>query len=386
MKTVSIFGATGSVGQATADVIAAHPEKFSLETVSAHTDAPALADTARRLKARRAVIADEGHYHALKDLLRGTDIEIAAGRAALIEAAKDSVDLHIAAIVGMAGLEPLMAALHSAKAVAIANKEPLVAAGHLVKQAKCPILPVDSEHNAIFQVLDRENRSAVDKLILTASGGPFRTASLEDMAKATPDQALAHPNWRMGAKISIDSATMTNKALEIIEAYHLFDMPAEKIEVIVHPQSIIHSMVEYVDGSVLAQMGAPDMRTPIAYCLGWPERITTPGQRLDTRHWADLTFEPVDHRRFPVIKLAYDVLEAGAGACLALNAANEIAVEAFLAGQIGFLDIGEIVQKMVQETGSHTVDTLDDVLELDREVRNRTSEWINQPLTRQKQA
>lgn len=379
MKTLSVFGATGSVGQSTADVIAAHADRFHVVCVTANTDAEKLAATARRLNARHAVIADDAAYQTLKDLLAGTGITVSAGRAALIEAAREPVDLHMAAIVGMAGLEPLMAALSSAKSVAIANKEPLVAAGNLVMKAQCPILPVDSEHNAIFQVLEQGNREAVAKIILTASGGPFRTADAAQMAAATPDDARNHPNWSMGAKISIDSATMMNKALEVIEAHHLFAMPPEKIDVLVHPQSIIHSMVAYRDGSVLAQLGAPDMKTPITYCLGWPERLATPGQILDMTTLSPLTFEPVDHRRFPAINLAYDALKAGQGACIALNAANEVAVEAFLQGQIGFTEISRLVERMMAQAQSQIPGSLDDILALDAQIRVKTGEAIHRP-------
>ncbi len=389
MKRVALFGATGSVGRSAADVLAAHPERFTITTLTAARNADKLAEMAIRLGASHAVIADEAYFPALKEALQGTSITAAAGRAALIEAAREPVDLHLAAIVGMAGLEPLIAAIGPAKNLAIANKEPLVAAGELVmgkaRAQGSTILPVDSEHNAIFQVFDAANRQAIEKIILTASGGPFRDASPEDMARATPQQALQHPNWSMGAKISIDSATMMNKALEVIEAHYLFDMPPAKIEVLVHPQSIVHSMVEYADGSVLAQLGAADMKTPLTNCLGWPDRLSTPGQRLDWQALSTLSFSPVDHRRFPAIKLAYDVLESGQAACIALNAANEIAVAAFLEGRIGFLEIVEIGQKMVDMTKPQALSTLEDILALDSEIRVKTIHLIHSSRNRNKQ-
>lgn len=381
MTRLSVFGATGSVGKACADVIAAHPDRFFVQTLTAHSQPSKLAHMAIALNARRAVIADDAYFNELKEALVGTNIEVAAGRAALIEAAREEVDIHVAAIIGVAGLEPLMVALSSTKIVAIANKEPLVAAGALVIETaakhNCRLLPLDSEHNAIFQVFENHNRNAVEKIILTASGGPFRDAEIEHMAAATPEQALAHPNWSMGRKISIDSATMMNKALEVIEAHYLFAMPPEKIEVVVHPQSIVHSMVAYADGSVLAQMGAADMRTPITYALGFPDRLKTPGQTLDIQSLSGLSFYDVDDRRFPAIKLAYESLKVGQAACIALNAANEVAVGAFLEGRLGFLEIVESTRKMVEQSGTAAFATLDDILAFDADIRARTNRIIN---------
>lgn len=374
MKRISIFGATGSVGCAAADVVRANPDIFHVQTVTAYKNVDALAVLAKDLGARRAVIADETYYAALKDALPGTGIDVAAGEAALLDAARENVDVHVAAIVGMAGIGPIMAAMGHARGIAIANKEPLVAAGEIVlaaaRKTGTKILPVDSEHNAIFQVFEESNRGAIRRLILTASGGPFRDWTIEQMRAATPAQAVAHPNWSMGAKISVDSASMMNKALEVIEAHHLFAMPADRIDVLVHPQSIIHSMVEYADGSVLAQMGAPDMRTPIVYAMGWPERIGGPSQRLDFSALSALTFGPVDDCRFPAIKLAYDSLQAGGGACLALNAANEVAVAAFLDGRIGFTDIFETVRETVEKAGAQAPQDLEVALALDTKVRD----------------
>ncbi len=374
MKRISIFGATGSVGRGAADVVLANPDIFRVQTVTAHKNAGALAVLAKDLGAQRAVIADETYYAALKDALSGTGIEVAAGEAALLDAARENVDVHVAAIVGMAGIGPIMAAMGHARSIAVANKEPLVAAGEIVlaaaRKTGTKILPVDSEHNAIFQVFEEGNRAAIRRLILTASGGPFRDWTMEQMRAATPAQAVAHPNWSMGAKISVDSASMMNKALEVIEAHHLFAMPADRIDVLIHPQSIIHSMVEYADGSVLAQMGAPDMRTPIAYAMGWPDRIDGPSHRLDFSALSALTFAPVDDRRFPAIKLAYDSLQAGGGACLALNAANEVAVAAFLDGRIGFIDIFETVRETVEKAGAQAPQDLEVALALDTKVRD----------------
>lgn len=380
MKRITILGATGSVGQATADVVEAAAGRFEVVALTANRNAEKLAEMAQRLRARHAVVADPAAVEDLRARLRGTGITVAAGPQAVEEAAAMPADLTMAAIVGMAGLRPLMAALARGGAVAIANKEPLVAAGAQVMAAAsrsgATILPVDSEHNAIFQVFDRTRREGIVRLILTASGGPFRDWSAADMARATPAQAVAHPNWSMGAKISVDSATMMNKALEVIEAHHLFSMPPEKIDVLIHPQSVVHSMVEYRDGSVLAQLGAPDMRTPIAYALGWPDRIDTPGQRLDFQTLGALTFAPTDPERFPALPLAYACLRAGPAACIAFNAANEVAVEAFLAGRTGFSGILEIVRRCVEECPDGATETLDDIARLDDTVRRRARTYL----------
>lgn len=374
-KTLSILGVTGSVGSAAADVIASAPEKFNVKLVTAGSNATALALAAIRLKACRAVIADDAQYETLKNHLAGTNIEVAAGQAALENAAGESVDLTLTAIVGMAGLRPTLRAVQNSKAVAIANKESLVAAGGLImdeaKRRGTVILPVDSEHNAIFQVFDFERPEGIEKIILTASGGPFRTWSREQMEAASVDEALNHPTWPMGRKISIDSATLMNKALEVIEAHVLFGQPPEKIDVIVHPQSIIHSMVEYADGSILAQMGASDMRTPIAHVLAWPERMKTPGKRLNVQTLANLTFEPVDTHRFPALALARAALQSGPDATVALNAANEIGVEAFLVGRIGFNGISHGLCRIMDEVPRTDVHTLDAIEAHDRHTRDK---------------
>ena len=380
VRTLNILGATGSVGRSTLDVAASAPDQFAIGAVTAHSRAAELADIAVRHKARHAVIADEGQYEVLKQALAGTGITAAAGRAAVIEAAAMPADITMAAIVGLAGLEPVLAAIAQGRAVAIANKEPLVAAGTIVMEAArrsgATILPVDSEHNAIFQGFEQRNRARIARIILTASGGPFRTWTAEAMNKATPAQAVAHPNWSMGAKISVDSATMMNKALEVIEARYLFAMPGEKIDVLVHPQSIIHSMVEYADGSILAQLGAPDMRTPIAYCLAWPERMESPGMKLDLAALTRLDFEPLDGTRFPAPGLAYECLRAGGAACVTFNAANEVAVAAFLAGGIGFGAIMDTVRAGLDGLNAAEPRTLAEVLALDSAARAAAGEAI----------
>jgi len=290
------------------------------------------------------------------------------------------LDLVVAAIVGLAGLDPLMAAIGQGTNVAIANKEPLVAAGELVmaaaRKSGSVILPIDSEHNAIFQVFESSNLDAIERLILTASGGPFRNWSAQDMRKATKAQALKHPNWEMGAKISIDSATMMNKALEVIEAHYLFGMPADKIKILVHPQSVVHSMVEYYDGSVLAQLGASDMCTPVAHAMAWPERMKTPGERLDLTAIHMLSFEEPNFERFPALRYAYDCLDQGMTHAIAMNAANEIAVAEFLKERIGFGDIVDIVGHILHDFQYKPVKRLSDVKDLDRIVRQRTQEMI----------
>ena len=380
MRKISILGSTGSVGQSTVKVLQAQAEQFDVQVLTANNNVALLAAQAKELKAKRAVIADSARYEDLKSALAGSDIEVAAGDDALVEAAAIPADWIMAAIVGMAGLKPLMAAIQQGTIVAIANKEPLVAAGPLVlgaaSKANTKLLPIDSEHNAIFQVFEQENREAVERLILTASGGPFRTMSREDMQNVSPEQALAHPNWDMGAKISIDSATMMNKALEIIEAHYLFDMPADKIEVLIHPQSIIHSMVEYQDGSILAQMGAADMCTPITNALGWPKRFKTPGEKLDLTKLKQLDFSTPDIDRFPFVKMSYDCLGAGLPACIIMNTANEIAVQAFLGHKIAFLEIYDTVSTMLDKLETPSLKSLDDVLEYDSFVRRETESLI----------
>ena len=374
-RKLAILGATGSVGKSTLDLIERNPERFEVVAVTAATNAEALADIARRTGARLAVVSDERRLSDLQEMLVGSNCRAEAGDQALIEAAAGEAELVIAAIVGCAGLKPVMAAIEAGRTVALANKEALVTAGALMTEAAirsgATLLPVDSEHNAIFQCLACSRNDDVAKLILTASGGPFRTASAEMMRNATPAEAVAHPNWSMGAKISVDSATMMNKGLELIEAHHLFGVPSKRMEIIIHPQSVVHSLVEFVDGSVLAQLGSPDMRIPIAYALAWPERIPTPAQRLDLASIARLEFEQPDFTRFPALRIAREALEAGGSAPAVLNAANEAAVSRFLTGSIGFTDIPRLVERALEESTLAAPSSIAEVLEIDRLTRQR---------------
>ena len=380
MTSVTILGSTGSVGSNTAELVAAHPARFSVEALVANRNAAKLAQQARALRAKRAVVADETMYADLRDALAGSGIEAAAGAAAIVEAAQMPADFVCAAIVGAAGLPSTLAAIRRGATIGLANKETLVCAGALamaeMRRYGATLIPVDSEHNAIFQVLDFKNLERVEKIVLTASGGPFRTWPMARMRDVTPAQAVAHPNWSMGAKISVDSATMMNKGLEVIEAFHLFPVGEPRLEVIVHPQSVVHSMVAYVDGSVLAQLGTPDMRTPIAVALAWPDRMPTPGPRLDLAAIANLAFEKPDIERFPALALARSALQAGGAAPTILNAANEIAVAAFLAGQIGFLQIVECVEAVLGAYQPPPPADLDDVAAIDAHARVRAREHI----------
>jgi len=373
-RSVTILGSTGSVGANTVELVALHPDKFRVEALVANNSVAILAEQARKLKPRFVAVADPAAYGKLKEALGGIPgMELAAGPEAVIAAAQRPSDVVIAAIVGAAGLPPTLAAVRRGAVVGLANKETLVCAGALVMaeaaKAKAVMVPVDSEHSAIFQVLDEANRAAVEKIILTASGGPFRTKALEEMAGVTPEMAVAHPNWSMGAKISVDSATMMNKGLEVIEAFHLFGLAEEKIEVLVHPQSVVHSMVSYLDGSVLAQLGTPDMRTPISLALAWPKRLATPGKRLDLAAIGQLTFEAPDEGRFPALRLAREALRTQGGAPTILNAANEVAVQAFLSRRISFLDIARIVGDCLERLPSGGACDLDGLLALDGEAR-----------------
>ena len=376
MRSITILGATGSVGTSTLDLVEREPDRFSVDTLTAYSDVEGLAAAAKRTRAKMAVIGDAGRYQALKDALSGSGVEAAAGAPAIIEAAARGADWTMAAIVGLAGLEPVMAALSCGKAVALANKESLVSAGSIMMQAAesagARLLPVDSEHNAVFQCYEPAP-GRVSRIILTASGGPFRTWSREQMRPVTPAQAVKHPNWSMGAKISVDSATMMNKGLELIEAHHLFPVGADKLEVLVHPQSVVHSMVEYIDGSVLAQLGSPDMRVPIAHALAWPDRMATPCQRLDLAAIGRLEFEAPDFDRFPALALAKDALAAGGARPAVLNAANETAVAAFLREEVGFLDIAAIVAEVLVQYEPPAPQTLADVVAIDAEARQKAA-------------
>ena len=376
-RRLTILGSTGSIGCSTLDLIERNSDAYEIEALTANRSVARLAEQALRLRPRLAVVSDPDCYAELKAALSGSGIEVAAGSEAVAEAAQRPVDWVMAAIVGAAGLPPTLEAVKSGAVVALANKETLVCAGALmteeVRRHGATLLPVDSEHNAIFQVLEADRMETVDRIILTASGGPFRSRSLSDMAAVTPEQAVAHPNWSMGAKISVDSATMMNKGLELIEAHHLFAMPEEQIDILVHPQSVIHSMVAYADGSVLAQLGQPDMRTPIAYSLAWPRRMPAPVERLDLAAVGQLTFEAPDSERFPALRLAREALRAGGAAPTLLNAANEIAVDRFLAGEIGFLDISRIVAELLEQFRPAAPTSLDEVVLLDQEARNRSA-------------
>ena len=379
-RRITILGSTGSVGQSTVDLIARDPASYRVEALVARRSVELLAEQARRLRARLAVVADPGQYPALKEALAGTSIEVAAGPEAVVEAASRPAEWVMAAVVGFAGLAPTLVAARRGAMVALANKEALVCAGSLlmdaIEQSGGVLLPVDSEHNAIFQVFEPDQHRAIDRLILTASGGPFRNWSLADMADVTPEQALAHPNWDMGDKISIDSATMMNKGLELIEAHLLFGLPEKQVDIVVHPQSVIHSMVAYSDGSVLAQLGTADMRIPISHALGWPSRIDGPAAKLDFMGIPALTFERPDSGRFPALRLAREALVTGGYAPIVLNATNEAAVAAFLERRIRFLDIARIVEDVMSAWDglSDAVDGLQQVEAADLEARRRAEE------------
>ncbi len=349
---VTVLGATGSVGTSALDLIRRDPERYEVAAFAAGQDVKRLAALAREHKAKLAVIADPNGYRELSDALVGSGIKAAAGREGLIEAAATPADVVVAAISGAAGLEPTIAALQVKRCVALANKECLVSAGTLfmstARSSGATVLPVDSEHNAVFQALTAGPLDAVMRVTLTASGGPFRAHGAERLAHVGPEEALRHPTWSMGAKISVDSATLMNKGLELIEAHHLFGLPADRLDVLVHPQSVVHGLVEFRDGAVIAGLSVPDMRIPIAYCLGWPDRVAWDAPRLDLAKLGMLTFELPDTGRFPALKIARAALEAGAGAPTVLNAANEVAVEAFLTRHIAFTDIAGLVGAVLE--------------------------------------
>lgn len=381
VRSVTVLGSTGSVGANTVDLLRRNPGAFTVDALTANRNVSLLAEQAIALGAKMAVVADATCYNELKDALAGSGVEAAAGDDAVVEAAARPADWVMASIVGAAGLKPTLEAVKRGAIVGLANKECLVSAGNVmmaaIRRYGATLIPVDSEHSAIFQVFDFDAPEKVARIILTASGGPFREMAVSDMAGVTPDQAVAHPNWDMGAKISVDSATMMNKGLELIEAYHLFPVDADRIDILVHPQSVVHSLVDYVDGSVLAQLGAPDMRTPIAYALAWPERMETPADRLSLADIGQLTFEAPDEDRFPALRLAREALKAGGGAPTALNAANEIAVAAFLEGRIGFLDIPRTVEAVMGEAATTVPEDLEAVLALDGAAREQAKSFIS---------
>jgi 1-deoxy-D-xylulose-5-phosphate reductoisomerase len=383
-RTLSIFGATGSVGLSTLDLVRQHRSAYRIVALTANANADDLAKLAIEFDAEIAVVADEAAYPALKTALAGTTITAAAGEAALIAAAQMGADWTMAAIVGCAGLKPTLAAIELGKTVALANKEALVSAGAMmmaaVARTGATLLPVDSEHNAIFQCLAGGTIDQVRKITLTASGGPFRTFTLDQMRAVTPAQAVAHPNWDMGAKISVDSATMMNKGLELIEAHHLFPVGLDKIEILVHPQSVIHSMVEFVDCSTIAQLGSPDMRIPIASALAWPDRIATNCAPLDLTKIAKLDFEAPDLVRFPALALARMAIQDGGAKPAILNAANEIAVAAFLRGQVGFLEIIAICQNTLNHYCPAAPESLDDLFSIDADARRYAKAMIEEIL------
>ncbi|WP_025886348.1 1-deoxy-D-xylulose-5-phosphate reductoisomerase [Asaia prunellae] len=372
-RSITVLGSTGSIGCSTIDLLLAEPERFQVRALVGGRNVALLAEQARALHAEVAVINDESLLDTLRTALKGSGVKAAAGRNAVIEAAAMEADWTMAAITGAAGLEPTLAATRNGHAIALANKEALVSAGDVmlreVAAAEATLLPVDSEHNAIFQSLTGSPVESIEKIILTASGGPFRCATLETMREATPEHALKHPTWSMGAKITIDSASMANKGLEVIEAARIFGLSNEQIDVLVHPQSAVHGLVQFRDGSLIAQLGAPDMRVPIANTLAWPDRMQTNAPRLDLAVLSRLDFEAPDEVRFPALRLAREALVAGGASPTIFSAANEIAVEAFLDRRIGFLGISDTIAYAMEQLGSPSLDTLDDVLHWDAEAR-----------------
>ncbi|UTW46197.1 1-deoxy-D-xylulose-5-phosphate reductoisomerase [bacterium SCSIO 12696] len=389
VKTITVLGATGSIGVSTLDVIARHPEQFHVFALTCNSQVEQLARQCRQFKPRYAVVADSAHAAQLQELLADVPTEVLAGQGALCQVASAvEVDMVMAAIVGAAGLMPTLAAAENGKRVLLANKEALVMAGrlfiHAVRRGGAELLPIDSEHNAIFQCLpegyDHLDRAGVRKILLTGSGGPFRTKPLAELSAVTPDQACAHPNWSMGRKISVDSATMMNKGLELIEACWLFDVGPEKVEVVVHPQSVVHSMVEYVDGSVLAQLGNPDMRTPIAHAMAWPQRIDSGVSSLDIVAASRLDFEAPDEQRFPCLRLARQAAQSGGDYPAVLNAVNEVAVAAFLQGQLKFDQIAQLVDRVVQQWQVSEPGSIEAVQASDQMARQKAMDILSQSL------
>lgn len=382
MRTISILGATGSIGASTLDLIRRNRDAWRVVALTANGNAAELARLAREFGVEMAVVADETRLPELRDALAGSGIAAASGVQGLCAAAASGADMTVAAIVGCAGLAPTMAAIEQGKTVALANKEALVSAGDVmmaaVERHGATLLPLDSEHNAIFQCLGANALADIRRITLTASGGPFRTWTQQQLDAATPSQAVKHPNWDMGAKISVDSATMFNKGLELIEAWHLFPVGLDRLSIVVHPQSVVHSLVEYRDGSSLAQLGPSDMRVPIASCLAWPQRMDTPMPSLDLAALAELTFFAPDEVRFPATRLAREAAQAGGAAPAVLNAANEIAVAAFLAGHIRFTRIAANVERVLAAGVPSAPSSLDDVLAIDHEARSRAHELLEQ--------
>lgn len=381
-RRIAILGSTGSIGTQTLDVIRRHPDMFEVELISARRSVDLLISQAREFNAANVVICDESRYRDVSDALQTTDAKVWAGIDSLCELVRQpSVDIVVGAMVGFSGLRPTLAALEAGKIVALANKETLVAAGSIVTETmrshNAVILPVDSEHSAIFQCLLAAQGNEVEKIHLTASGGPFREWERSRIAAATAAQALKHPNWNMGAKVTIDSATMMNKGFEVIEAHWLFDIGPERINVVVHPESLIHSMVEFADGAIIAQLGCPDMRQPISFALGFPNRITTGGKKMDFSSIGRMTFEAPDLKRFPCLQLAYDALRRGGNAPCALNAANEVTVAAYLKDMISFYDIARINEKCLAGLNFVEHPSLDDIFETNKEIASIADGYIN---------
>lgn len=380
-QTVAILGSTGSIGTQTLDVIDRHSELFEVYALTAHSNIDLLVEQAKRYRPEVVAIADERHYKTLREALDGLPVKVFAGADSICQiAAMSPIDTVVTAMVGYSGLLPTVRAIEAGKKIALANKETLVVAGELVTDLalrnRVDIIPIDSEHSAIFQCLVGENENSVEKLILTASGGAFRDTPKDDLRLATAADALRHPTWKMGAKITIDSATMMNKGFEVIEARWLFDIPIDKIEVIIHPQSIVHSMVQFCDGSIKAQLGQPDMRHPIQYALTFPDRLNAQVERANLADIHQLTFEKPDYEKFRNLGLAYDALRRGGNIPCILNAANEVAVDAFLKGKIGFFAMSDIIEQTISETAFISSPTLDDYIATDREARARTSAKI----------
>ena len=380
-QTVAILGSTGSIGTQTLDVIDRHSELFEVYALTAYSNIDLLVEQAKRYRPEVVAIADERHYKTLREALDGLPVKVFAGADSICQiAAMSPIDTVVTAMVGYSGLLPTVRAIEAGKKIALANKETLVVAGELVTDLalrnRVDIIPIDSEHSAIFQCLVGENENSVEKLILTASGGAFRDTPKDDLRLATAADALRHPTWKMGAKITIDSATMMNKGFEVIEARWLFDIPIDKIEVIIHPQSIVHSMVQFCDGSIKAQLGQPDMRHPIQYALTFPDRLNAQVERANLADIHQLTFEKPDYEKFRNLRLAYDALRRGGNIPCILNAANEVAVDAFLKGKIGFFAMSDIIEQTISETAFISSPTLDDYIATDREARARTSEKI----------
>jgi 1-deoxy-D-xylulose-5-phosphate reductoisomerase len=383
-RSITILGSTGSIGRSTIDLVLKNPQRFTVEALVAQKDVATLAAQSKALQAKVAVVEDESQYDDLKEALSGTPIRVAAGKAAVIEAAQIPSEWVMSAIVGTAGLRPTYAAIERGAIIALANKESMISAGPVILEAlekyKATLLPVDSEHNAIFQVFHEPHRPYVEKLILTASGGPFRTYTPEQMKTVTLEQALKHPNWTMGPKVTIDSSNLMNKGLEMIEASYLFGFPESQIDILIHPQSIVHSLVAYQDGSMLAQLGIHDMRVPIAYTLAWPDRIETDLPRLDLAAIGQLGFEAPDAKKFPAITLARQVLKIGKDRPTILNAANEIAVQAFVDHQISYLDIVSVSAAVLEEISETTLGSIDEVLLVDQQARHMAKKVIHKKI------